>query len=227
MKSFIVSILIICIFIPGCKKCDPLPGGKQPGCRPVQILSADNRLMSEITYTDWGAPLRIKQQTSVEQEPPYDYFFYYDQSDRLTSVEEVVVNGTTLRRWSTWKYVYEGDHIIRDTLFDFMDIISAEYDYTAVGKYTYDSHNRVTEYSAVDQSGVPLDTLKYTYPDEDPFKENFTVLAGIKELMFFNKDYSKTNQNVTGKNDKGYPTEFSKPYQLQSIDIYKVTYSCD
>lgn len=227
MKSLIVVVILGFLLLPACKKCDPLPDGGESGCRPVQIFSEDNNLMSEITYTEWGAPLRIKQlQAPVDEQPPYDYFFYYDASHKLTSVEEVIARGTDLIRWSTWKYAYSGNQIVQDTMFDFLDLTSTEYDYAEVGSYTYDSHNRIIEFSTVDATGAPLDTLKYSYPDEDPFKDNFTVLAGIKELMFFNKDYSKTNQSVTSRNEQGFPTEFSKPYRLKSIDIFKVNYSC-
>jgi hypothetical protein len=217
MKSITLLWILGCIIVSGCWKHHPKPQPDSSTCRLNQILNEDSSLKAQVTYTEWGAPLKVKQ---VESGTGFsDFFFYYDESHRLTSFVDGIEREDGPLIWILWKYVYDGDLIIRDTMFTINELSEDFYSYFRVGEYTYDSYKRIIEYSSYEPAANTYDTLRYSYPPEDPFINNHSVFAGNKELMFVTKNYSKTNPGVVTTNEHGYPTKF-QPQPVGSFLMY-------
>jgi len=192
-------------------------------CR-LKVVLKDSVPYAEFFYTDWGAPDRIE--LADPRTGQWEYLFYYDQDKRLTALLTGLVSPDDTAIWTLEKYVYENDVIVSDTLFREEDLANGGGNYFRTGKYSYDTHKRIIEYSLVEAIDDHKDTLRYLYQPEDPFVNNHSILGGNKELMFVNRDYNKTNQGVVATNELGYPTKFSTSYAFLGINILAANYDC-
>ena len=201
-------------------------------CRPIKVFNQDSNLVAEFSYYDWGGPKLVKRQETGTGE--YEYIFYYNNQRQLIGFREGIFRekdtGTNLYT----KYIYDGKVIVGDSMFSgsyLDDPLNEEYH---ISKYSYDNFGRITEYSMRSSNGDYSDTIRFTYPRENPFHDNHSIFAGNKILMFVNKDYHRTNPGVTRYNANGYPESFSPwlngrlvyGYRFHSIVISHVIYEC-
>ncbi|HSB94322.1 MAG TPA: hypothetical protein VLC28_14465 [Flavitalea sp.] len=223
MKSIWYSAVLVTIVLSACKKnCDePV---LDVNCKLQQILNPDSSVNATIYYSDWGAPLHIER--SEPGTGDWEYIFYYDDLKRLVGLNEGVNRENETITQVLWKYFYDGDVIKYDTLYTGENIENGS-GYFAAGEYTYDSRKRVIKYVRKDFiSPEFIQTFDYTYPDEDPFTNNHSILGGNKELMFVNRDYSKSNTGTLETNSAGYPTKLNPAYKFLSWQIAWVNYNC-
>lgn len=223
------SVLILALFCISCKKhCDE---PETTTCRPYQTRLADSTLDAIFYFNDWGAPSQIKREERNTGE--WEYIFYYDQDKRLVQLIEGYFSNYDTAVSGLFKYYYEGDLIKYDTIYETGEDIPPP-GYLASGIYTYDHHDRIIQYIRKDANSNHSDTLTYSYPEEDPFINNKSILVGNKELMFVNKDYSKNNPTAIKFNALGYPTQFAEwengqhteGYRFLSLRIAYLNYDC-
>jgi hypothetical protein len=194
-------------------------------CRINEILNPDSSVQATFYYTEWGAPSHIERPdagTGI-----WEYYFYYDSENRLIAMNEGINREQDILTNVLSKYYYDQGLIKYDTLLNGSNIDEGS-GYFASGEYTYDSRNRIIMYVRKEFSGR-IDTTFFNYPrNEDPFKNNTSFLGGNKELMFVNRDYSKTNEGVIERNAQGYPTRLgpSEFYTFLSFGIAWANYSC-
>jgi len=201
-------------------------------CRISQVFDADSSLLANFYYTEWGAPQLIKRTQTRTGE--YDHMFYYNNNRQLIGYRVGIFKPADTGNVAYFKYHYEGDQIVSDTMFSNGYLEDPALGEFSVGKYTYDSIGRIIHYSTW-QSGAE-DSLSYNYiwPAGDPFTDNHSVLSGNKELMFVNRDYSTQNDGAIRFNDRGYPVTFaqwingapSDGYSFQGMYFSHVSYEC-
>lgn len=206
-----------------CSKEDTTPS-HAAACQLEKVYNPDSIPYAQFFYTDWGAPSHILLTENGTGQ--WDYVFYYDGQKRLGIFVTGLVRPPDTLIWTVAKYVYENDLIVRDTLFTGGDIEYGGGSYFETGEYVYDSYKRIIQYSSLEAQGGRRDTLKYSYLPEEPFINNHSILGGNKELMFVNRDYSKTNAGVAERNAEGYPTKFTEPYVFLGMAIPAAGYNC-
>jgi hypothetical protein len=130
------------------------------------------------------------------------------------------------------KFVYENDKIVSDTVFvEQPSILELDRRNYFVGKYYYDAFKRVTKYEAVSFPDGSLFTEEYTYPNEDPYKNNRTLAGTHSVFMFVSREYN-TELPALEYNASGYPTKFAEPGGLNSyiflsyLNVQTVSYDC-
>jgi hypothetical protein len=162
-------------------------------------------------YNKWGDPIAITIDNEHTGAP--SSYFQYDKKRRLSAymaAYNVNDDGTVQDTSFAFlhQYIYKNDQIIGDSVF-FMTSISEKYnnDY-AIGKYTYDNWGRVIKYEIKYLWSEEPEIHTYNYPNENPYINNTSVVGTHPVLMFVNRDYNRTNNNVLETNEYGLPTKF-------------------
>jgi hypothetical protein len=227
-QSIYIAACFAALIFAGCSKQESFDARpiKKGDCRINEVLNPDSSVQATFYYTEWGAPSHIERPdagTGI-----WEYYFYYDSEKRLIAMNEGINREQEILTSTLSKYYYDRGLIRYDTLLNGTNIDEGT-GYYASGEYTYDSRNRIVMYVKKQFIGGRLDTTYFNYPrNENPFRNNTSFLGGNKELMFVNRDYSKTNEGVIESNSQGYPTKVSSlnAYSFLSFGIEWANYSC-
>ncbi len=222
MKLLLTTICFTLIIF-SCKKVDQALPASVCKITKFYTITENGPETATISYTSWGAPSAIIQ--SDERSGNASYFFQYDAQQNLVGfiagfTPNPGVNDTTYETYR--RFYYKNGRIDRDSVFSFGSVKYPNYDENiprSAGKYFYDSYGRVIKYES-DQ------TTLYTYPNVNPYINNTNIMGTHPVLMFVNRDFNRTNQNVLTTNSLGLPTEFSSPYWFSDMRISKVEYAC-
>jgi hypothetical protein len=180
------------------------------------------------SYTPSGDPDIIRMSATVTGEP--NFYFTYDKNKRLVEFQGAYVKDLNIDEYR--RFYYHGNKIIRDSFFIWTSQDNP-YNNAAYGegKYSYDRYDRIIEYNYMryqaDQE-VFKDTIRYNYPDENPYIENRNYWAGNRVLMFVSKHYNRTTP-ATSYNSFGYPTHFAEyggPSLLCCTSIQEIVFDC-
>jgi hypothetical protein len=226
----VVASLFILFY--GCKKCD-LPGEHEQSCRIVSINEeyGDKQVFH---YTSWGDPEFIDIENEGTARP--DLYFKYDNQRRLVELQHRYTAENHFESLTRFYYEGDGKRVVKDSTFIFPSSDDLYFYAYTEGLYSYDSYDRIIEYSYVryygnmDGAGGQVEvseTFTYDYPAEDPYQGNRNYLAGNRVLMFVNAYYHKTTP-AESYNDLGYPTKFSNGQtpSMVGYEVFDIQYDC-
>lgn len=196
--------------------------------------------ISTFAHNAWGDPVSIIQSVPTTGRP--HYYFYYDNSHRLTSFKAEYGNGNI--EYYT-RYFYNNNHfIVRDTTWYAGSDVNnpASFYQTFVNEYSYDSKGRVSKV-AFKVLGIPASAHETTYSYDAQgnlvrpgvtYDNKTSYLRTSLVLAFVTRDYSMNNYSTAlNYNTKGLPTAFPTDWRNQNIphffntQISEIEYTCD
>ncbi|WEK34708.1 MAG: hypothetical protein P0Y53_19655 [Candidatus Pseudobacter hemicellulosilyticus] len=178
-QSFFFSCLLLAaavITLPACRKLDRLEDifrdfDKYSGhCRITRIIDSSASYGSGVTtatfkYNKAGDPVSILFDESGTGRP--NYLFWYDQKGRISDYFEAYISEGVWHGCERWRhYVYQGNRIVQDTAWSFVNVINnvpQRGQIYEVTDYTYDQHDRITKMVMTLKVGSQVYVASYIY----------------------------------------------------------------
>jgi len=217
-------------------------GDEMKLCRIEKMVFDQNEnATATISYNANNDPISIQQGSSALF-MPLDYYFRYDQQNRLTDYMLVYYHMTGAMVWH--RYSYPDKKTIVDTQFNYVGIITDPPPHSAptfyVVKYNLDQWGRII------RSTEGTSVANFTYDDEGnlvrpgiAYDHKINILRTSRTWMFIRKDYSMNNPlpatvKIDNYNVYGLPLQYTSLGGATNNELFgysyttaSVVYACD